>query len=464
MRYTDHKSVEELKIAYVGGGSQGWAWGLMSDLADAGDLSGEVALYDINKAAAERNAIIGNRFNDLPDAKSMWSYYATDTLEQALTGADFVVISIQPGTLDEMEVDVHLPEKYGIYQSVGDTAGPGGIIRALRTLPMMEVIAKAVEKCCPEAWVINYTNPMALCVKALYNTFPAIRAFGCCHEVFGTQKLLVKALEDICGIKDVEREEIKVNVVGVNHFTWLTSATWHGMDLFPIYRQYAEKYRQTGTAVNAGSNWMNKFFLCDNRAKFDLFLRHGWIAAAGDRHLAEFCPKSWYLADAECPKKWGFELTPVSLRRQQLDSRNETGAKRASGEEAVKLAKTGEEGVLQMRALLGLSDLVTNVNIPNMGQIPNLPLGAVVETNAAFRDGTLTPVCAGEVPKEICALIQRNVSEQLLVAEAVRERDLDKAFLAFANDPLVDLAPAEARKLFDEMVEGTKQYLKDYFV
>lgn len=115
MKYTDHKTVEELKIAYVGGGSQGWAWGLMSDLADAGDLSGEVALYDINKAAAERNAIIGNRFNELENARSKWNYYTTDTLEQALTGADFVVISIQPGTLDEMEVDVHMPGRRYIY-------------------------------------------------------------------------------------------------------------------------------------------------------------------------------------------------------------------------------------------------------------------------------------------------------------------------------------------------------------
>ena len=196
MYYTDHNTVEDLKIAYVGGGSQGWAWGLMADLANAGDLSGNVALYDINREAAQINAIIGNRYKEHPDCKSRWDYTAAETLEEALTGADFVIISILPGSFDEMESDVHAPEKYGIYQSVGDTTGPGGILRALRTIPQLEVIADGIRRCCPKAWVINYTNPMAQCVKALYDTFPEIRAFGCCHEVFGAQALLCQSIED----------------------------------------------------------------------------------------------------------------------------------------------------------------------------------------------------------------------------------------------------------------------------
>ena len=125
-----------------------------------------------------------------------------------------------------MESDVHAPEKYGIYQSVGDTAGPGGIVRALRTIPMFEEFAVAIEKYCPEAWVINYTNPMTVCVDTLYKVFPKIKAFGCCHEVFGTQTLLQTALEEARGIEGIKREEIKVNVVAVNHFTWLTSAQY----------------------------------------------------------------------------------------------------------------------------------------------------------------------------------------------------------------------------------------------
>ena len=214
----DAGKVKDIRIAYVGGGSRGWAWGLMSDLVSAADISGKVALYDIDMQAAENNAVIGNKYNTAEGALSHWDYEACDTLEQALTGANFVVISILPGTFAEMAVDVHAPEKYGIYQSVGDTSGPGGIIRALRTVPMFEVIAKAIEKCCPNAFVINYTNPMTVCVRTLYRTFPGIKAFGCCHEVFGTQKLLANALEDL-GMEKPNHKDIRVEVTSVNHFT-----------------------------------------------------------------------------------------------------------------------------------------------------------------------------------------------------------------------------------------------------
>ena len=148
--------IDNLKIAYIGGGSRGWAWGLMSDLAKADDISGEVALYDIDMKAAIDNEIIGNRIKYLEDCKSIWNYAAYENISDALTGADFVVISILPGTFDEMESDVHTPEKYGIYQSVGDTVGPGGIIRALRTIPMFEEIALAVNEFCVDRCCRTY--------------------------------------------------------------------------------------------------------------------------------------------------------------------------------------------------------------------------------------------------------------------------------------------------------------------
>ena len=456
------KHVSGLKLAYIGGGSRGWAWGLMSDLASAEDISGQVALYDIDRKAAEDNVIIGNKFNQAEGAKSLWDYYACDTLEEALTGADFVVISILPGTFDEMESDVHAPEKYGIYQSVGDTSGPGGILRALRTIPMMQVIARGIQACCPDAWVINYTNPMTVSIKALYETFPGIKAFGCCHEVFGTQKLLMTALGEFKGIQNVRRQDIKVNVLGVNHFTWLTSAQYKNMDLFPMYREMAEQYGQTGYCRGRDENWMNNTFACCHKVKLDLFKRYGVLAAAGDRHLAEFCPGSWYLGSPENVKSWGFGLTTVAWRKKDLQARLERSAKRISGEEEVTLRNTGEDGVNQIRALLGLEDMVTNVNLPNRGQIPNLPLGAVVETNAVFRDDSVTPCLAGEVPVQIHGLISRIVAEQELLVQAAIERDLEKAFTAFVNDPLVTIGIADARKLFDEMVENTSAYLQEY--
>ncbi|MBR2443903.1 MAG: alpha-glucosidase/alpha-galactosidase [Clostridia bacterium] len=458
MRYTK-KGVTGVKIAYIGGGSRGWAWGLMSDLASNKDMSGDVYLYDIDFDAAVANETIGNRFNDCEGAKSKWTYHASKTPKEALFGADFVVISILPGTFDEMESDVHTPEKYGIYQSVGDTTGPGGIVRAMRTIPMFEEIGGYIKKYCPKAWVINYTNPMTLCVKTLYRVFPEIKAFGCCHEVFGTQRLLTWVVEEFLG-KKATRDEIKVNPVAVNHFTWLTSATYNGIDLFPYYRQFCEKYAD-GLPNKTDNNWMNNFFACAGKVTFDLFRRFGYISAAGDRHLAEFCPGKWYLESPERVKEMKFGLTPVSWRKEDLQNRLKRSREILDGDE-IKLWNTGEEGVNQMRALLGLCDLITNVNIPNRGQIPNLPLGAVVETNAIFRSGQLDPVFAGEIPAQIYPLVSRVCAEQEAVFDAISRRDIEAIFSAFASDPLVTCGIEDARKMFDEMVNNTKAYLKDY--
>ena len=453
--------MKTIHIAYIGGGSRGWARGFMSDLAAQDDFCGEVRLYDIDQEAAEENVIIGMKFNHAEHAKSHWEYRAAKTREEALEGADFVVISILPGTFDEMESDVHTPEKYGIYQSVGDTVGPGGVIRALRTIPMMEEIAKSVETCCPKAWVINYTNPMTVCMRTLYRTFPRIKAFGCCHEVFGTQRFMANILKEMRGIEELDREEIKVNVLGVNHFTWFTAASYQGEDLFPVYRQFALEHPE-GTKVKSDDNWMNNSFSSTEKVKLDLFLRYGYIAAAGDRHLAEFCRGSWYLKDPACVDGWHFGLTSVAWRKKDLAERLEKTKRLVSGEEEVQIVGTGEDGVKQIRALLGLGDMVTNVNVPNVGQIPNLPLGVIVETNALFGADRVSPICAGEIPKEIYGLIAPIVGEQELTVEAGLRRDLEMAYRAFSADNLVQLPLQDSKKLFCEMVENTKSYLLEY--
>lgn len=461
INYNDNRA-ENVKIAYIGGGSRGWAWGLMSDLAKCDKMSGQVRLYDIDEPAAENNALIGNTLNALDGCISKWNYKVFPTLESALSGADFVVISILPGTFDEMESDVHAPEAYGIYQSVGDTTGPGGLVRALRTVPMFEVIAAAVRDHCPDAWVINYTNPMAVCVDTLYRVFPGIKAFGCCHEVFGTQKFLQSVLEEEAGIVSEKRQDIKTNVVGINHFTWLTSASFQNVDLFPLYRSFVEKYGEEGYQKGKDENWMNNSFDSSQKVKMYLFRRFCLIAAAGDRHLAEFCPGQWFLNDPETVRSWGFGLTTVDWRRKDLEDRLARSRRLAEGSEAFVFHETGEEGVAQMCALLGLGDLHTNVNLPNRGQIPNLPLQAVVETNAFFTSDRVTPDFAGPVPDQIYPLVSRVCGVQRLTAKAAFNRDLSLAFEAFLSDPLVRVSPADARKLFLSMLKNTANYLGDY--
>jgi alpha-galactosidase len=451
--------VKDIHVAYIGGGSRGWAWGFMMDLADDDEMEGSVSLYDIDKAAAENNRIIGEKISAHRDAKSRWRYSVADSLEEALTGADVVVISILPGTFKEMRSDVHLPETAGIYQPVGDTIGAGGFVRAMRTVPMFVEIALAIRNYAPEAWVINYTNPMSVCVAALYEAFPKIRAFGCCHEVFGTQKLLAAMIEDSLGIKNISRQEIRVNVTGINHFTWFDSASYQDMDLFPVYRDFAEKYAETGFEGGGDTNWINNNFHCLHRVKFDLFRRFGLIAAAGDRHLAEFVP-GWYLKSPETVSNWKFRLTTVDWRERDLAERLARSKALVSGEEEVEITPSGEEGHLLIKALMGLGDLISNVNLPNMGQISNLPLGAVVETNALFQRSEIRPIQAGTLPGNVAALVSRHVLNQRNTLEAALTCDLNLALTTFLNDPMcANLTPLSGEALLRQMLKNTQEYL-----
>ena len=460
MQYEQDR-VTGLKVAYIGGGSRGWAWGFMTDIALDHEIEGEVRLYDIDRDAAEKNKIIGDRISACPEAVSHWRYTVADSLQTALTGADFVVISILPATFDEMESDVHAPEAVGVYQSVGDTVGAGGFMRAMRTIPMFVEIAEAIKAYAPGAWVINYTNPMSLCVGTLYRVFPEIKAFGCCHEVFGTQKLLSAMLEDMEGVKDVPRQEINVNVQGVNHFTWFSSASWQGQDLFPLYREFCDKYYETGFLKGKDDNWMNNFFDCSHRVKFDLFRKYGNIAAAGDRHLAEFMPP-WYLKNPETARSWGFTLTPVSWRKQDLKNRLARRERLLNGTEKPDFKGSGEEGHLMLKALLGLGDMVTNVNIPNRGQIPNLPEGAIVETNALFRRDAISPVYAGPMDGSIQALTMRHVLNQRNTMQAAMTCDRQLALTTFMNDPqLGGVDYADGEKLFDRMIRAQLSWLPE---
>ena len=453
------RDYHDLKVAYIGGGSRGWAWGFMTDLAMDGDICGTVRLYDIDRSAAERNEIIGGKISAHPDAVSRWQYTVADSLKEALTGADFVVISILPATFEEMRSDVHLPERVGVYQPVGDTVGPGGFMRAMRTIPMFVEIAEAIRDHAPEAWVINYTNPMSLCVRTLYEVFPQIKAFGCCHEVFGTQKLLCKMLEVQEGVPGVTRQELYTTVTGINHFTWLTRATYKGVDLMPLYRRFAEAHWAEGFMDGQDDNWMNNSFKCAHRVKFDLFLRYGAIAAAGDRHLAEFLPP-WYTRTPETVRDWKFGLTTVDWRVDDLHQRLARSDRLISGEEPVSLNGSGEEGHLLIKAVLGLGDLVSNVNVPNRGQIPNLPLGAIVETNAFFGLDRIEPVYAGPIPGGIRPRVARHVYNQENTLRAARTCDRTLGFSTFMNDPQMGAVSLEdGRQLFNDMLEAQRAWL-----
>ncbi|HPF88524.1 MAG TPA: alpha-glucosidase/alpha-galactosidase [Candidatus Limiplasma sp.] len=454
---------KDVKIAYIGGGSRGWAWGLMSDLAAEESLSGKVYLFDIDQKAADKNEVIGNKLRGREDVKGDWEYISCKTRKEALQDADFVVISILPATFDEMESDVHAPEKYGVYQPVGDTTGPGGLVRGLRTGPMFQVIARDIEAYCPGAFVINYTNPMALCIRVLYDTYPGIKAVGCCHEVFHTQSLLCKALAEFKGIEGVTRQDLQITVQGVNHFTYITQASYRGMDLYPVYQQFSDKYYENGYTEGNDDNWMNRFFDSAQMVKLDLFRRTGQIAAAGDRHLAEFNPASRYLSSPEKALSYKFTLTPVSWRKQNMQTLLEKSEKLYSGEDTFELNPTGEEGVEMIKAVCGLQKLVTNVNLPNRGQIQNLPLGTVVETNAVFSDHSVLPIMSGSMQGTAYTLTLPPALAQGDILSAIKHRNASLALRAFTDDALMNgVSYGDTRALYKTMLNNTKAYLEGW--
>jgi alpha-galactosidase len=456
---------DKLKICYIGGGSRNWALVLMQDLAFEKDISGTIELFDIKHEDAQTNEIIGNKLMEKYN-RGRWKFHANPSLQDALGESDIVIISILPGDFEEMAVDVHAPEKYGIYQSVGDTAGAGGIIRALRTIPQFRQIAQEIRKNAPAAWVINYTNPMSVCTRTLYKEFPQIKAFGCCHEVFHTQKLLAAVLEEAgyAPHDSIKREEIKVNVLGINHFTWIDKAYWKDIDIFPLYKEFVKKYADTGfkkvktssAEVSADDLERQKYFGSTDRVKMDLFRRYGLIAAAGDRHLAEFCPPSWYLSSPGAAESWGFALTPVSWRVKDREKlKLKTKAYRDGTEEMIPV-ESGEEGIKIIKALTGLGDITTNVNLPNNGQMPNLPREVVVETNAVFKHDKIEPVTGGELPVDLRTLVMHHILSQERIIEAVFETDIEKAFHVFSDDLAIKNLPlANARSLFNEMRTAT---------
>lgn len=459
------RDIKNIKIAYIGGGSKLWARVFMTDLALCDDMSGEICLYDIDREAAVRNQKIGDRINNHEKCSSVWKYTIADTAQEALKGADFVVMSILPGTFKEMQSDVHAPEKYGIYQSVGDTAGPGGVIRAMRTVPIYQEYALLIKEICPKAWVINFTNPMSICMKALYDTFPEIKAFGCCHEVFHTQDLLCKVLKEISSIDGIKRKDIYTDVSGVNHFTWITEAKYKDIDILSMLPEFIEKYYETGYYEHGDANqYKTDPFTYANRVKLNLFMNYGNLAAAGDRHLVEFMNNAWYIDNPKMVEEWKYALTTVDFRINQMNERIMESEAMANGTKEIELKKSDEEAVDLMRAILGLGNVISNVNMPNRGQMPDMPMGAIVETNAVFSSDKVSPIVANELEKGAKALVLRALYNIEECYEGIKRRDLQTIFNSFMNQGLCSkLNLNDGRTLFKEMMINTRTYLDKYY-
>jgi len=448
----------DLKIAYIGGGSREWARKLMIDLALCRELTGQVALYDIDVEAARRNEQLGNWLQGQAGVVARWRYVAVPTLREALAGTDFVVLSIQPGTLECMAEEIAIAERHGMFFPVGDTAGAPGLMRGLRSAIIYAEFARSIAQVCPRAWVINYTNPMAICTRTLTRVEPRLKVFGCCHEVFSTQRMLASLAGCCLGLDATPaRHEIEVNVSGINHFTLIDRARYRDADLLALLRRHIAAPGVMRPYTREEVEGWHDWFHCVHQVKFALFQHWGVLPAAGDRHLVEFLPG--FVRSPEELFRWGIIRTPVSYRLERWRHAPQQTCELMAGRRPLRLDASGEEGVTLLLALLGLGDRVTNVNLENQGQVANLPRHAIVETNARFSHDEVRPLAAGALPPALESLVARHVANQEMIVAAALTGDKELAFQAVFNDPANRLPVDESWQMFNEMLQAGRQFL-----
>ncbi len=441
-----------LKIAIIGGGSVQWMPTIVRDLAVTDGLAGShIVLEDIEPKHLDYTLPMARRI--LEQAGTGCTVEATTDQRAALDGADYVILTISTGGLDTMRYDLEIPAKYGVFQSVGDTVGPGGISRALRNIPVVTQIARDMEVLCPGAWLLNYTNPLSTLCRCVTKT-TGIRVIGLCHEIYGCLGLL----REIFGVENNDRFEWRL--AGVNHLIFLLELRLDGEDAFPRLREFIREHPgfQRKTVSPA-----SPLFPFQDRAalKFKLSKVFGAFPAAGDRHIAEFFPH-FLTEEAGWGRKYGVELTHISHRRALMRRAFERAARLATGEETIDLEPSEELVARLIAALANGSECTDVMNLPNTGQITNLPREAIVETRATVKDGAVTPEHVGEVPPAIQAVLEHHIRIQEMTVEAALNGDYGLALQAFLLDPLIRDLEAGTR-IFEELLEANQDYLPQFF-
>lgn len=430
------------KIAMIGAGSVIFCKTLMNDImATEGLADSEFALMSptetkLRKMEAFANEVV--RENNLPS--KVW---ATTDRRKALDGADYVIIMIQVGGADAFQMDYEIPLKYGVDQCIGDSMGPGGIFRALRTIPVLIDIAKDMRELCPDALMLNYANPMAANCWAL-GTVPGLKFVGLCHGVQTTMDL-------IAGYTGVPKEEINYLAAGINHMAWFLKLEHKGRDLYPILKEKFEKPE----------------YYINEKVRGEVMRHFGYFMTESTGHLSEYVPwfrKNQKALETYCdqPDFGGasgayykycrmldekFKTTdPLSIESKKLEPRSAEYCSYII--EAVELNKTFR----------------FNGNVRNDGLITNLPNGCCVEV-PIYADGTgLHPTHIGNLPSQCAALNMTNIIVQGLTVEAALDADPEKAMQAVALDPLTAavLTLKEARDLTRELFEAEAQWLPQF--
>ncbi|HSI87285.1 MAG TPA: hypothetical protein VK970_26085 [Candidatus Methylacidiphilales bacterium] len=456
------------RVTFIGGGSYQWVPVLFRDMAVNPALSDtQFVLHDIDIA---RNEEIASACRAMAAKLGSAIHVVTENcLDKALQGATAVILCISTGGLEAMSQDIELPKKYGIYQPVGDSTGPGGIVRTLRNIPVVVDLVRRMERHCPNAWLLNLTNPMNQIVRAVQQT-SNIRVIGLCHEF----KSFMSTAKNVLGLTDWQNN-ISATIAGINHFSWVKELSYNGTDLLPALRRYAldgtdessaRRLAPAGEAATAPRKDIHpSHTLGGNRVKFQLFNDYGLIPYPGDRHLVEFFP--YYLSEkTDRGAAFGVQLTSIDDRRKWMNYFKERLEKWTDADADSIPRGASDEGLAPILAALiaGGPATVQPATLPNTGQIVGLPLGTSVETLATFSNGGLFPHASGSLPAPIHALVAKHSANQDLTVEAALEGDRAKALQAMLADPLNNTNDVrEISALLDELLEAHAHLLPQFF-
>ncbi|MFH1612242.1 MAG: hypothetical protein ABIB46_00675 [bacterium] len=435
------------KITCVGGGSYKWMPKLLNDIIQTNELeNSEIVLLDINIKAAQDIKKVGEILCKKYNKK--FQIIATTSEEKAFKDAQFVIITITTGGLEAMKNDLEIPEKYGIYQTVGDSVGPGGWSRTWRNVPVFKAMAEKIEKYSPKAFVLNYTNPMYSLTSIFYKT-SNLRTVGLCHGLFETYDIFEKILK-------VKVNDIKVNFAGINHFFWILDFCVKGESGYPLLEKKLEN-KKIYKEISSGQEDLMGFH-SGSYLFYELYKIYGYLTYAADRHTCEFFPN--YLTGNE-KKLEDFRLVKTSIkdREKKLEASKKTVKNIIEGKESLG-TRSRETAIDIMKAIILDTNFIDIVNLPNKGQISNLPNGAIVETLGNVNALGFTPLVTGALPPTILSLIEPHILCQELLIEASLKRDKKLAIDALYMDPLCSyLSHCKIKEMGELLLKANEKYV-----
>jgi len=434
--------MNNLKIALLGGGSL-YFESCMAEIASTPELANtELVLYDIDEARMDLIRRIGLRIVEKTQAKL--SIRATTDLKDALDGAHFVIASIGvhgPGHVWH-KTDSDVAAKFGIIHTTGDTVGPAGLSQGLRIIPIFVDVARKMEKYCPDAILMNHSNPMSPICRAV-TKYSSIKAIGYCHNVQADIRRFARLLE-------IDAKELDVSAAGPNHCVWLLDIKHKGKDMYPELKK-----RLLTEADKKGHRFTQELL--------DLF---GLYVIGGDRHIIEFFPHSRKATDTKdihYELKWRSDMICEKALARELSTDPQDVELKAEGKKDVWLPDkpTPEAMGLQIKTMAFGGEMDHYVNIPNNGAISNLPDWAVIETNALVSKGGASALPGPDLPAQAARWSLAQLYAHELTISAAVEGSREKALMALASDPMMRDFD-EAKNVFDAIVDGQNGRLDQF--